>query len=79
MTEGQMKATVEAAIKRTDPKVNTSTFYDNASDRLFVTIVRGTRKVAVTLRRKDFANGDSERVDKAIADGFRRLEVVPIG
>ena len=79
MTEGQMKATVEAAIKRTDPKVSTSTFYDNASDRLFVTIVRGTRKVAVTLKGKDFANEDSERIDKAIADGFRRLEVVPIG
>ena len=37
----QMKAKVEAAIKRADPKTMTETFYDGASDRLFVTIVKG--------------------------------------
>ena len=45
MTDVQMKARVEAAIKRADPKVITGTFYDDASDRLFVTIVRGSRKI----------------------------------
>ncbi|HZM85786.1 MAG TPA: hypothetical protein VFF31_04430 [Blastocatellia bacterium] len=74
----QMKARVEAAIKRVDPKVMTGTFYDDASDRLFVTIVRGTRKVSVTLRARDFSNG-AEQIDRAIADGLRRLQVTPIG
>ena len=75
----QMKAKVEAAIKRADPKTMTETFYDAASDRLFVTIVRGSRKISVTLRGKDFANGGSEAVDRAIADGLRRLQQTPIG
>lgn len=74
----QMKAKVNAAIKRVDPKVVTGTFYDDASDRLFVTIVRGPRKVSVTLRGRDFANG-AEKIDKAVEDGLRRLETTPIG
>lgn len=79
MTDVQMKARVEAAIKRADPKVITGTFYDDASDRLFVTIVRGSRKISVSLRGRDFGNGDSEKIDRAIEDGLRRLEHTPIG
>jgi hypothetical protein len=74
----QMKAKVTAAVKRVDPKVMTGTFYDDASDRLFVTIVRGPRKISVTLRGRDFANG-AETIDRAIEDGLRRLETTPIG
>jgi hypothetical protein len=74
-----MKARVEAAIKRADPKVITGTFYDDASDRLFVTIVRGSRKISVSLRGRDFGNGDSEKIDRAIKDGLRRLQATPIG
>ena len=74
----QMKAKVVAAIKRVDPKVMTGTFYDDASDRLFVTIVRGPRKISVTLRGRDFVNG-AEKVDRAIEEGLRRLETTPIG
>ena len=79
MTDVQMKARVEAAIKRADPKVMTGTFYDDASDRLFVTIVRGSRKISVSLRGRDFGNGDSEKIDRAIEDGLRRLQDTPIG
>ena len=80
MTEvGQMKAKVEAAIKGADPKVMTSTFYDGASDRLFVTIVKGSKKVSVALRGKDLGNGSSEQLDRAIKDGLRRLQQTPIG
>jgi hypothetical protein len=79
MTDVQMKAKVEAEIKRIDSKAITSTFYDNASDRLFVTIIKGPRKVSVALRGRDFANGDSEKVNRAIEDGIRRLEHTPIG
>lgn len=79
MTDVQMKARIEAAVRQADPKVTTGTFYDGASDRLFVTIVRGSRKVSVTLRARDFGNGDSENIDRAIKDGLRRLESTPIG
>lgn len=80
MTEvGQMKARVEAAIKGADPKVMTSTFYDGASDRLFVTIVKGSKKISVALRGKDLGNGSSEKLDRAIKDGLRRLQQTPIG
>ena len=75
----QMKARVEAAIKKVDPEVMTGTFYDDASDRLFVTIVKGSRKISVTLRGRDFGNGDLEKIDNAIQDGLRRLQVTPIG
>ncbi len=75
----QMKARVEAAVKRVDPKLMTGTFYDDASDRLFVTIVKGSRKVSVTLRGRDFANGGVKKIDNAIEQGLRRLETTPIG
>ena len=75
----KMKAKVEAEIKRIDPKAITGTFFDNASDRLFVTIVKGPRRVSVALRGRDFTNGDSEKVNRAIEDGIRRLERTPIG
>jgi len=75
----QMKARVEAAVKRVDPEVMTGTFYDDASDRLFVTIVKGSRKISVTLRAQDFGNGDAGKIDDAIKDGLRRLQDTPIG
>lgn len=75
----QMKARVEAQIKRADPKAMTGTFYDDASDRLFVTIVKGSRKISVALRGRDFGNGDARNIDHAIEDGLRRLEHTPIG
>lgn len=75
----QMKARVEAAVKRLDPKLFAGTFYDDASDRLFVTIVNGSRKISVTLRGRDFGNGDSKKIDHAIEDGLRRLQDAPIG
>ena len=75
----QMKARVEAAIKRLDPKAITGMFYDDASDRLFVTIFKGPRKISVALRGRDFGNGDSEKLNNAIEDGLRRLQHTPIG
>jgi len=75
----QMKARVESAIKRFDPKAITGTFYDDASDRLFVTIIKGSRKISVTLRGRDFRNGGSKKIDQAIEDGLKRLEHTPIG
>ena len=74
----KMKARVEAAVKRADSKAMTGTFYDDASDRLFVTLFKGSRKISVTLRGRDFSNG-VEKIDLAIVDGLRRLASTPIG
>lgn len=75
----RMKAIVDAAIKRLDPKaIAEGSFYDDASGRLFVTIFKGARKISVALREQDFDDG-SEKLDRAIADGVRRLAETPIG
>jgi hypothetical protein len=75
----QMKATVDAAVKNADPGAITGTFYDAASDRLFVTIVKGSRKISVALRGRDFGNGDSDRISREIKEGIKRLGRTPIG
>jgi len=75
----KMKARVEAAAKREDPAAFVGTFYDDASDRLFVTLVKGSRKLSVTLRGSDFENGDAKRIDLAIKKGIQRLANTPIG
>ena len=75
----QMKATVDAAVKLADPGAITGTFYDAASDRLFVTIVKGSRKISVALRGRDFGNGDSDRISREIKEGIKRLGRTPIG
>lgn len=74
-----MKAAVEATIKRLDPSAISNTFHDDASGRLFVTIIKGTRKVSVALRERDFSNGGREKIDRAIEDGLKRLDHTPIG
>lgn len=76
---GQMKAKVETAVRKMDPDALTGTFYDDASDRLFVTLIKGSRKVSVTLRGRDLTNGDSEKISRAVEDGLRRLRNTPIG
>jgi hypothetical protein len=75
----QMKATVDAAVRQADPGAITGTFYDAASDRLFVTIVKGSRKISVALRGRDFGNGDSDRISREIKEGIKRLGRTPIG
>jgi hypothetical protein len=75
----QMKATVETAVRKADPGAITGTFYDAASDRLFVTIVKGSRKISVALRGHDFGNGDADKINNEIKDGIKRLGRTPIG
>lgn len=80
MTEvRKMKARVEAAVRRLDPKaILLTTFFDDASERMFVTIVKGPRKISVTLRGRDFANG-ADTINHAIEEGIERLRHTPIG
>jgi len=76
----KMKAKVETEIKKLDSKALAGTFYDSASDRLFVTIVKGPRKVSIALRGRDLASDDSTKVvGRAIKAGMKRLEQTPIG
>jgi hypothetical protein len=76
----KMKAKVDTEIKRIDSKALSGMFYDSASDRLFVTIVKGPRKTSIALRGRDFAGDDSTKVvGRAIKAGVARLERTPIG
>jgi len=76
----KMKAKVETEIKKMDSKALAGTFYDSASDRLFVTIVKGPRKVSIALRGRDFNGDDSAKVvSRAMKEGVARLERTPIG
>ena len=80
MTEvRKMKVRVDAALKRLDPKAIVLTnFFDDASERMFVTIVKGPRKISVTLRGCDFTNG-ADKINRAIEEGLQRLRQTPIG
>lgn len=81
MTEARkLTLKVEAAIKRADPKVITErTFYDEISDRLFVTIVKGPRKTDIIFIGSEFGNGDGERIDRMVERSLERLKHTPIG
>jgi hypothetical protein len=80
MDVSKMKSKVETEIRKLDSKALAGTFYDSASDRLFITIVKGPRKVSIALRGRDFGGDDSAKVvGRAIKAGFTRLERTPIG
>ncbi|HXG65606.1 MAG TPA: hypothetical protein VNO70_10895 [Blastocatellia bacterium] len=74
------KLKVEAIIKEMAPGVIVQrSFYDDASDRLFVSLVKGPRKTEIVLSGHDFNNGELGSVRAAIKQGVERLERVPIG
>jgi hypothetical protein len=73
-------ALVTAKMKKLDPEsIVQGTFYDEASARLVVTIVKGTRKVLTQIPANWFESGATNRVDKALETAVKRLELVPIG
>ncbi|HLG15434.1 MAG TPA: hypothetical protein VJH03_13170 [Blastocatellia bacterium] len=76
----KIKPRVEGIIKRIDPAlIVQATFYDEASDRFFVTIVDGPRKIEVTLLGREFDNGRYESVNASLQAATERLKRVPIG
>jgi len=81
MTEARkLISKVEAAIKRNDPNaIVERTFYDEVSDRLFVTVVNGPRKTEMVLLAYEYSNGDQERIDRVVEQGLLRLKNTPIG
>lgn len=76
----EMKARVEAAIRRFDRKaIPSATFYDAASDRLFVTIVKGPRKLSLSFRSRDFSDDDADKISSVIKSAVKSLQHTPIG
>ena len=75
----QMKVRVDTAIKKADTEaILSATFYDDASEWMYVTIVKGSRKTSVTLRASDFADG-GKAVDRLVKAAAGRLSHTPIG
>ena len=71
---------IEALIKRADPKVITDrTFYDAASHRLYIGIVKGSRKTEITLLGDHLTSDHQEETERLIKEGLGRLARVPIG
>jgi hypothetical protein len=71
---------VERTVKTVSPDaIVQRSFYDEASGRLFVTVVHGSRKIDFMLSDRDFNNGKSDRVDRAIRSALKKLPEMPIG
>jgi hypothetical protein len=71
---------IEALIRRADPKVITDrTFYDVASNRLYVMIVKGSRKTEITLHGNHLTSDHQEETQRLIKEGLGRLARVPVG
>ncbi len=72
---------VEGAIKRIDPTVIVSgTFYDQVSDRLFLTLVKGPRKVEVTLAKSNVGSDDGmDRLNRFLEGHVSKLQNAPVG
>jgi hypothetical protein len=81
MTEAKkLTLKVEAAIKRADPNVITErTFYDDVSDRLFVTIFKGPRKTDLIFIVPEYNNGGAEKINRVVEQSLERLKRTPIG
>ena len=81
MTQAQkLTRKVEAAIKRADPNAITErTFYDEVSDRLFVTIFKGPRKTDIVFIVGEYNNSDAERINRVVEQSLERLKHTPIG
>lgn len=76
----KMARRVETKIKQIDPDTIVSgTMYDEASGRLFVTVVKGLRKTTISLLAHDLEADPSTRVDQAIKDSLKQLPLMPIG
>jgi hypothetical protein len=76
----KMSSVVSSGVKSLDPEaIVQGTLYDEASNRLVVTLVKGRRRVQVVLPGRWFDNGYSDRLDRALKDGINRLKQAPIG
>lgn len=71
---------IEALIKRADPKVITQrTFYDAASNRLYVGLVKGLRKTEFTLQGTRLTAEHQQETESLIQEALGRLARIPVG
>jgi len=71
---------VETTIRTISPDVIVQrSFYDEASGRLFVTVVQGSRKIDFMLSERDFNGGKSGSADRTIRGALKKLPDMPIG
>jgi len=71
----KLASRVEAAIKRADTDVIIDrAFYDDISDRLYINVVKGSRKTEIMLTIKD-----EKEIDRLVEQGLLRLRNTPIG
>lgn len=81
MTEARnLTAKVEAAFKRADSDVIVErTFFDEVSDRLYITIVKGPRKTEIVLTGSERDQSDQKKIEHLVEQCLLRLEHTPIG
>lgn len=71
---------VETTVRTISPDaIVQRSFYDEASGRLFFTVVQGSRKIDFMLSERDLNNGKSDRVDRTIRSALKKLPDMPIG
>jgi hypothetical protein len=76
----KVKPLLEYTIKQIDPDVIVGgTFYDEASDRFFLTIFDGRRKVEVMVPSRDCENGRMDKVKDTLNRALEKLKRTPIG
>ncbi len=54
-------------------------FYDDASDRVFITLIKGSHRVNLTLAGRDLDSDDTSKANQLILDNIDQLARVPIG
>ena len=71
---------VETTVRRILPDVIVQrSFYDEASGKLFFTVVQGSRKIDFMLSDRDFKNGQTEKAELVIRGALKKLPDMPIG
>jgi hypothetical protein len=71
---------VETTVRSIAPGVIVQrSFYDEASGKLFFTVVQGSRKIDFMLSDRDFKNGQMEKADIIIRGALKKLPGMPIG
>jgi hypothetical protein len=71
---------IDAALSRAGSKVIAERiFYDDVSDRVYVTLFNGPRKTEVILPGRWFDGQGAGSIDQTISDGIKRLGYTPIG
>jgi hypothetical protein len=72
-------AAVDRAVKENDSAVMVQgTFYDDASDRVFTTLVKGSKRINLTLSGAE-AESNSDNVGAKVKNAITKLDEQPIG